>query len=119
MKVVVCGSRNYEKYDEAKTYIEKCIQQTGENKVVILSGGCHGADMLGEKYAKEEGYIIKRISPEWNKYGKAAGIVRNKIMAEEADLVICFWNGKSKGTKAMINYTKKLNKPIFINIIFE
>ncbi len=117
MKIVVSGSRDYDNYDEAKSYIEKCIQKTDVDKVVILSGGCRGADMLGERYAKEKGYTVERVIPEWSKYGKAAGIVRNRKMAEAADLAICFWNGKSKGTKMMIEYTKKLNKKIIVYLV--
>ena len=39
---------------------------------------------------------------------------RNKKMAEVCDYVICFWDGKSRGTKSMIDYALKMNKPIKI-----
>ena len=116
-KIVIAGSRNFNDYERVKKFIDNYIQDKAGNSITILSGGCRGADLLGEKYAKENGYEVVRISPEWEKYGRAAGIVRNKKMAEMADVVVCFWDGKSKGTKAMINHAKKLNKETVVKII--
>ena len=115
MKIVVAGSRDYTNYEEAVEFIKQSIQElTVLNDIIILSGGCKGADMLGERYAKEYGYKTKKFPAQWGKFGKAAGIIRNKEMADNADAIICFWNGKSKGTKALIDYTRASNKTLFI-----
>ena len=115
IRVVIAGSRTYENYAEAKRYIDKILQQIGSEKTFIfLSGGCRGADMLGERYANEMGYAIERYPAQWDKYGKAAGLKRNKTMAEKCDCAICFWDGKSKGTKAMIAYAQKAGKNVNI-----
>ena len=117
-KIVVAGTRNYNNYNEAKLYIDFCISELKkENEIIFLSGGCRGADMLGERYAKEKGYKVKRYPADWNKYGKSAGVIRNKEMANEGDCFICFWDGKSRGTKSMIDFAKTTNKPIKIKII--
>ena len=60
--------------------------------VEIISGHAPGADTLGEKFAKAYGYPLKIFLAEWNKYGKAAGPIRNEEMAKyasEADHHIC------------------------------
>lgn len=117
-RVVVAGCRNYENYDEAKCYIEYYVKDIKkENTLIFVSGGCRGADMLGERYAKENGYKTERFPADWEKYGKAAGPMRNREMAEAADYVICFWDGKSLGTKSMIEFAKELNKPIRIKYV--
>ena len=117
-KVIVAGCRNYNNYSEAKAYIDFCIKSI-KNKytLVFISGGCAGADSLGERYAKENGYATEYYPAEWNKYGKSAGPKRNEKMAKVGDYVICFWDGKSRGTKSMIEYAKKFNKPIRIKYI--
>lgn len=76
-----------------------------------------GADRIGEQYAKENGLKKTIFKAEWGKYGRAAGPIRNEEMAKIADCVICFWDGKSAGTKSMINLAKKYNKPVYINIV--
>ena len=114
-RIVIAGCRNYTNYTEAKKYIDFCINKIkNEYELIFISGKCRGADELGERYAKENGYNIEYYPAEWEKYGRSAGPLRNKKMAEIADYVICFWDGKSKGTKSMIEKTKKLGKPIFI-----
>ena len=115
VKVVIAGCRHYNDYEEAKTFIDKCLQNIRkDNTIIIVSGGCRGADRLGEIYAEENGFQIIRFLPDWEKYGKSAGPKRNKQMAEESDYVICFWDGKSKGTKTMIDYAKMHNRPLRI-----
>jgi hypothetical protein len=88
-----------------------------EHNLLFVSGGCSGADKLGERYATEHGYKIEVYPAEWKKYGPPAGPIRNMKMAKISDFVICFWDGESNGTRSMINCAKKLNKPIKIKLI--
>ena len=118
LKIVIAGCRNYNNYDEAKEYIDFCIREIKKNNtIVILSGGCRGADAIGERYAIENGYEIRKFVADWDKYGKAAGPIRNEQMAIEADYIICFWDYKSRGTKSMIENAKKYSKPYKIKNI--
>ena len=111
-RIVVAGSRNYNNYQQAERYINFYIKEIKEiYRLVFLSGGCQGADKLGEKYAEEKGYEIQIIPAEWEKYGLKAGPIRNEKMAQIADYVICFWDGKSRGTENMINSAIKYKKP--------
>ena len=117
-RVVIAGSRNYNDYVEAKKYIDFCISSIRkEHTIIILSGGCRGADLLGESYAKENGMKIERFPANWNKYGKSAGVIRNRQMAVTCDYVICFWDGASRGTKSMIELALKLKKRIKVKQI--
>ena len=118
LKIVIAGCRNYNNYDEAKEYIDFCIREIKKNNtIVILSGGCRGADAIGERYAIENGYEIRKFVADWDKYGKAAGPIRNEQMAKDADYIICFWDYKSRGTKSMIENAKKYSKPYKIKNI--
>lgn len=117
-KIVIAGCRDYNNYDEAKKYIDFCISKIKlKYDLVFISGCCRGADMLGERYAKEHDYKIDRFPANWEKYGKSAGPKRNMKMAEICDYAICFWDGKSNGTKSIINFIKNKNKPIRIKYI--
>ena len=120
MKIAIAGSRHYNDYEQAAKYIGMCLDNiSATEKHIIISGGCKGADAIGERFAKEKGYEIQFFLAEWDKYGKAAGIVRNKKIAEAADIIICFWDEKSKGTKSLIEYAKELKKTIFVYRISE
>ena len=117
-KVLVAGCRNYCNYEEAKAYIENCIKRIGnEYGLIFISGDCRGAVKLGEQFACENHYDIERYPADWQRFGKSAGPKRNETKAKEADYIICFWDRKSKGTKSMIDFAKKHNKPIRIKYI--
>ncbi len=117
-KIVVSGCRDFNNYDIAKRFIDACISRVRkEHELVFISGGCQGADMLGERYARENGITIERYEAEWDKYGKAAGPIRNKQMAQVCDYVICFWDGKSRGTKTMVEFAEQFGKTIRIKYI--
>ena len=117
-RVVIAGCRDFTDYKQAKEYIDFCISNIRqEYRIIIVSGGAKGADTLGEQYAKKNGFEIERYLADWDTYGKSAGPRRNKIMAEVSDYVICFWDGKSRGTKSMIEYARQFNKPLKIKEI--
>ncbi len=117
-KVVIAGCRDYNNYDEAKTYINFCLSNIRKtNDIVIVSGCASGADTIGERYAIQNGFKVEKLPADWKTYGKSAGPRRNRQMAEISDYVICFWDYKSKGTKSMIEFAKKYNKPIRIKKI--
>lgn len=117
-RVVVAGCRNYFDYREAEAFIDFCLKNIkDEYTLIFLSGGAPGADALGERYAREHGYAIERFEADWEQFGKRAGPMRNEQMAKAADFVICFWDGKSRGTKSMIGFAEKYEKPIKIKNI--
>ena len=118
LRVVIAGCRDYNNYQEAKEFIDLCLSNIRkENKIIIVSGCASGADAIGEKYAAENGFEVEKYPADWEKYGRSAGPRRNRQMAEVSDYVICFWDGKSRGTKSMIDYAKKFSKPVKIKII--
>ncbi len=116
MKVVIAGCRYYTNYEEAKSFINECLFEIKED-IIIVSGCANGADLLGERYAAENGLKIERFPAKWNVFGRAAGPIRNKTMVENSDMIICFWDYKSKGTKSLILLAKKCNKKTIIKRI--
>ena len=117
-RIVVAGCRDYDNYEEAKEYIDFCIQNLRkEYTLIFMSGGCKGADALGEKYANENHFEIEYYPADWEKFARSAGPKRNLEMAKRCDYVICFWDGKSLGTKSMIKFAKQFDKPIKIKKI--
>lgn len=105
MKVIIAGSRSFNDYSFLCLKCDKAL--SSQTEIEIVSGTANGADKLGEKYAEEKKYPIKRFPADWDKYGKSAGYKRNEEMAKYADALICFFDGKSKGSQSMINLATK------------
>lgn len=98
MKVIIAGGRNFTDYQRLTKTCNKLLEN--ETGIEIVSGAYYkGADLLGEQYAKEKGYKLTQFPANWKRYGKAAGPKRNQEMANYADALIAFWNGKSNGKK--------------------
>lgn len=116
--VLIAGCRDYNDYKTAKAYIDFCISNIRKKyDIIIISGGARGADALGEQYADENKFKVKRFLPDWERYGKSAGPRRNKLMVEAADYIICFWDGNSPGTGSTIKYAQSADKPLRIKFI--
>jgi hypothetical protein len=114
MKVIIAGSRDFTDYNLLKTKIDH-MRFDGQFKIdEIVSGAACGADQMGENYAANNNIPVKEFPADWNTHGKAAGPIRNKQMAEYADALIAVWDGKSKGTKNMIETMNKLKKPVYV-----
>lgn len=107
LKVIVAGSRHFTDYTAVKSALDYYL--SNQKEVEIVSGCAQGADSLGEQYARENGLPVKRFPADWETYGRAAGPIRNKQMAEYADALVLFWNGSSPGSKNMLENAKKMN----------
>jgi hypothetical protein len=105
MKVIIAGGRDFNDYDKLKIACDFTLKN--QDYVIIISGTANGADKLGEKYANDNGHPIKQFPADWDKYGKSAGYRRNSEMAKDSDALIAFWDGKSRGTKSMIDLAVK------------
>lgn len=115
MKLIIAGSRTFNDYEQLRHRCNLIIEYAAsEEEIEIVSGTAPGADRLGEKYAKEKGYAIKQFPADWKKLGRRAGIVRNTEMAQYADALIAFWDGKSKGTMHMINLMNAKSKLVWV-----
>lgn len=112
MKTIIAGCRGFNDYNLLKEKVDYYRKDHVISEVV--SGTARGADYLGEEYANENGIPIKSFPADWENYGKAAGPIRNRQMAEYADVLIAVWDGKSKGTNNMIIEMNKLMKPVFL-----
>ena len=112
-KVIIAGGRDFVDYNLLREKVNNIlIDKRLTHKIVIVSGCARGADTLGMRYASENILDIEEYPADWDKYGKKAGYMRNVEMAENADALIAFWDGKSKGTKHMIDIAKERNLPI-------
>ena len=110
-RIIVSGGRDFNNYILLSQTLDAIMKRYTFSEVQIVSGCCRGADALGEQYATVHGIPIKRFPADWLAYGKAAGPIRNREMAEYAaecdGMLDAFWDGKSRGTASMIRLAEK------------
>ena len=109
MITAVVGSRNI-----IVKNIEKFIPKEAST---IISGGAKGVDTCAKEYAQKNNIDFLEILPQYSIYGKAAPIKRNNEIVEKSDFVIAFWDGKSRGTKYVIDLCRKKGKAIQVYLL--
>ncbi|MBQ4131470.1 MAG: DUF2493 domain-containing protein [Clostridia bacterium] len=118
IRIVIGGCRDFNDYNFFCKHVNRYLERIKKNnEIILLSGHCKGVDVMAEKYAKEQGFGLEIHPADWQKFGKSAGPKRNREMVITVDCVIAFWDGKSRGTKSLIEYAKQYEKPIRIKRI--
>ena len=111
--LAVVGSRSFHK----KIYFNQKMREvllTFPHVTTLVSGGTRGPDSMAETYAKKNGLKMKVLLPNWDTYGRSAGIKRNTEIVEKCQVLVAFWDGKSPGTSDSIRKAQKQGKPAFI-----
>jgi len=113
MKTIIAGGRDVNDY----ALLLAAIEEANFTITEVVSGGAKGADALGEQYAESMNLTLKIYPADWEKNGRAAGPIRNRQMAEYGEQLIALWDGKSRGTKNMIETATKKGLTIYVKRI--
>lgn len=106
MKLLIAGSRSITDFD--------LTPHVPADASLIITGGAKGIDTLAEAYARERGISTVTVKPCYERYGRAAPILRDEEMVDMADAVLVIWDGVSRGSKHTADYARKKGKPLTV-----
>lgn len=109
MKAAIIGSRSIHTLD-LKQYLPDGISE-------IISGGAEGVDRIAKAYAQEHSIPCTEFLPDYARYRRGAPLRRNRQIAEACDMLIAFWDGKSKGTAYTVRLCREMGKPVTLHLI--
>ena len=118
-KLIICGGRYFDDYEALEKVVDKVISELNSSEESeIVSGHCQGTDLLGEFYAEKHGLKCSVFPAKWEKFGKAAGPIRNSEMIDyisdsENPMVIAFVGPNSKGTMDTVNKAVKAGFTVY------
>lgn len=107
-RLLVCGGRTFSERGLICAVLDPYIEQIA----LLIHGGAHGADSLAGEWARAHG-IPERVFPaDWNKYGGAAGPIRNQEMITigKPNYAVAFPGGT--GTRDMVTRLKAHSIPV-------
>ena len=116
MKLIVAGGRKFNDYKTLSDKLDYLLSKRTKEEVVFICGMALGADSLGLRYAKDNGYSWEEYPASWDLHGRSAGHIRNSQMADVGTHLVAFWDGISKGTKNMIDIANK--KGLVVGIVY-
>jgi len=114
MVTVIAGSRGISDYE-----VLKCaVANSGFDITEVVQGGARGVDLMAARWAYEHGVPMREFAADWNTYGRAAGMIRNEIMAQYASMgdggLIAVWDGGSPGTRNMIDQAERYGLQVYV-----
>lgn len=111
MRVLVCGSRGWRAYLPIRDRLFELPP-----RCEVLHGAAEGADLIAASTAFMMGHDVRAFPAKWKKLGKRAGIIRNlEMLDQDPDLVLAFWDGKSRGTLHTITEARKRGIPVEVH----
>lgn len=113
-RVIIAGGRDYDDGRIVKTTMQKLFPNPQDQIDYVISGNARGADLAGELWAHANAVPVMLIPAQWGAHGKSAGPIRNASMAKRGTYLVAFWDGKSKGTKNMIDMATKAGLEIHV-----
>lgn len=113
MRVIIAGPRDV----YAVELVFAAVAASGFAVSEVVSGCARGVDGLGEVWAVWHGVPVQRVPADWKRHGKAAGPLRNRLMAWYAHALVALWDGQSRGTGSMISQAKRRGLPTYVHRI--
>ena len=116
MKIAVVGTRKYTDYEAFKKALDKVLVGLPQGQcITIISGGAKGVDQMAQQAAREYGFDFVLFKPyhlidPTVEYSPKYFFTRNKQIADNADLVVAFWDGESSGTRHIVEYCQRNRK---------
>jgi hypothetical protein len=120
MRIIIAGGREFADYEYLKEQMDILISlEEAGIEIEVVCGMARGADSLGKRWAEERGHKVIEMPANWELHGRSAGYKRNEQMAIKAkedlnNMLAAFWDGKTRGTSAMIDLAKKYDVPTYI-----
>ena len=117
-KIGIIGTRRRDN-PEAFNKVAESFFEVYEDGDWIVTGGCSkGGDRFAEVIAKKHGIPILIFYPNWNKYKKGAGLVRNVDISDNSDVLIaCVAKDRKGGTEHTLSHFRKKNKDDVVRLI--
>lgn len=109
MKIAIVGSRDYPDLDRVRRFVTELPPGT-----VVVTGGARGVDRTAEETAEACGLEVLVLTADWDGIGRSAGLVRNEEIVEEADEIVAFWDGESRGTVHTLTLAVEAGKSVTV-----
>jgi hypothetical protein len=108
-RAIVAGCRDFTDYDFVRAHLDALFRNKREtHRIVIIEGGYRGVDQLAKRYGIENGYEVVEVPAQWDRFGPAAGPIRNREMAEDHGAEVCVvFTSNGRGSNDMLDKAEK------------
>lgn len=110
MKVAIVGSRHFSEPARVADYVRSLPA-----KASILTGSASGVDAAATKAAREKGIPVQVMPAAFDELADASkAAARNQRLVDACDVLVAFWDGSSKGTRATVERALDSGKEVHV-----
>lgn len=113
MRTIIAGSRSITDFG----IVSRAVVASGFEISCVICGCARGVDSLGERWALENNIPVERFPADWRRFGRSAGIIRNRQMAQRADALVLIWDGYSSGSADMLRTAQAHGLRVFSFVV--
>ena len=111
MRVLIFGGRDFTDSEALYKYLDKFHR---ENLITtVIEGDARGADRMAGYWARKNKINLLIFKADWDKYGKAAGFIRNKQMRDEGKPDVGIACPGGVGTEMMKKLLSEKGIPVY------
>jgi predicted Rossmann fold nucleotide-binding protein DprA/Smf involved in DNA uptake len=112
VRVAIVGSRRFSEPGRVTDYVNALPQ-----KASIITGSASGVDAAATKAARAKGIPVQVLPASFEEVADAAkSTARNQRLIDACDVLVAFWDGASKGTRATVERALDSGKEVHVFI---
>lgn len=105
--VLVCGGRDFSDRQLVFDTLDRVLAKYTDG-LLVVHGSAKGADLLAEEWCKARQVMYVGAPAQWDRFGKAAGMQRNRVMRDVCGPKACIAFRGGVGTLGMINLMREV-----------
>jgi predicted Rossmann fold nucleotide-binding protein DprA/Smf involved in DNA uptake len=110
MRVAIVGSRRYSEPSRVSEYVNALPPRAS-----IITGSASGVDAAATKAARAKGIPVQVMAASFDEMADASrSAARNQRLVDACDVLVAFWDGRSKGTRGTVERALDAGKEVHV-----
>jgi predicted Rossmann fold nucleotide-binding protein DprA/Smf involved in DNA uptake len=110
LRVAIVGSRHFGEPERVTEYINGLPPRAS-----IITGSASGVDAAATKAARARGLAVQVMPASFDEAADASkSAARNQRLVDACDVLVAFWDGASKGTRATVERALDSGKEVHV-----
>jgi predicted Rossmann fold nucleotide-binding protein DprA/Smf involved in DNA uptake len=113
VRVAIVGSRRFSDPKRVIEYVKSLPPRAS-----IITGSASGVDAAATKAARAKGVPIQVLHASFDELADASkSAARNQKLVDACDVLVAFWDGASKGTRATVDRALDSGKEVHVFVL--
>ncbi len=113
MRVAIVGSRRFSETERVTEYVSSLPPRAS-----VITGSASGVDAAATKAARAKGIPVQVMPASFDEMSDPSrSAARNQRLIDACDVLVAFWDGSSKGTRATVERALDSGKEVHVFVV--